>query len=126
VTTTTSTNWAAPSELTVGSLSQTMSYSSFLGLTNTTGPNGTSVSVGYDANARPTSVTSPFGAVTTTTYNDTASPPTVVTTVNGRWTQQTLDGFGRTILTTTGYGSGGGVNQAETVYAPCGCWPLAR
>jgi RHS repeat-associated protein len=129
VSTTTATNWAAPSSLTVGSLEQTMSYSSFLGLTSTTGPNGASVSIGYDAMARPTSVTSPFGAVTTTTYNDTASPPTVVTSVNGRWSQQNLDGFGRTILTLTGYGSGGGattVSQAETVYAPCGCSPTGK
>jgi hypothetical protein len=47
---------------------------------------------------------SPFGVVTTTTYNDTASPM-VVTTVNGPWTRQTLDGLGRTVLTETGYGS---------------------
>ncbi|MBV9399757.1 MAG: RHS repeat-associated core domain-containing protein, partial [Bryobacterales bacterium] len=125
VSTTSATNYAAPSQMTVGSLSQTMSYTSFLGLTNETGPNGASVSLGYDANARPTSATSPFGAVTTTTYNDTASPPTIVTSINGRWTRQTLDGLGRTILTETGYG-GTTVSQAETVYGPCGCSPVGK
>jgi RHS repeat-associated protein len=125
VSTTAATNYAAPSQMTVGSLSETLSYSSFLGLTNETGPNGASVSLGYDANARPTSATSPFGAVTTTTYNDTASPPTIVTSVNGRWTRQTLDGLGRTILTETGYATTT-VSQQETVYGPCGCSPLGK
>ncbi|HEY7338162.1 MAG TPA: DUF2341 domain-containing protein, partial [Bryobacteraceae bacterium] len=125
VSTTSTTNYAAPSQMTVGSLSETMSYSSFLGLTNETGPNGAGVSLGYDANARPTSATSPFGAMTTTTYNDTASPPTVVTSVNGRWTKQTLDGLGRTILTETG-DANGTKSQAETVYGPCGCSPVGK
>jgi hypothetical protein len=48
---------------------------------------------------------SPFGAVTTTTYNDTASPPTIVTSVNGRWTRQTLDGLGRIAIATDKAGS---------------------
>jgi RHS repeat-associated protein len=125
VSTTGTTNYAAPSLMTVGSLSETMNYNSFLGLTNDSGPNGASVTIGYDANARPNSVTSPFGGVTGTAYNDTASPPTVVTSVNGRWTRQTLDGLGRTILTETGYGNTT-VSQAETVYGPCGCSPLGK
>ncbi len=71
-----------------GSLTTNLSYSdSFLGLTNETGPNGTSVSLGYDAGARPNSSTSPFGASTYTIYNDTASPPNACTIVDGRWTQ---------------------------------------
>ena len=73
VTSTNATNYSAPSQITVGSLSSSMSYSSFLGLTNETDPNGASSTIGYDAMARPTSTTSPFGATTTTTYNDTAS-----------------------------------------------------
>ncbi|MBV8844418.1 MAG: hypothetical protein JO307_16545, partial [Bryobacterales bacterium] len=125
VTTNGSTNYAAPSQLTTGSLTQTMSYNSFLGTTSTTGPNNASVSIGYDANARPTSVTSPFGAVTTTTYNDTASPATILTSVNGRWTRQTLDGLGRTILTETGTGSTT-ISQAETVYGPVAADPMGK
>ena len=70
-------------------------------------------------------MTSPFGAGTTTTYNDAASPPTIVSTINGRWTRQTLDGVGRAVLTETGYGTTT-VSQAETVYGPCGCSPLGK
>ncbi len=125
VSTTSATNFAAPSQLTVGSLNNTLSYSSFLGLTNDTDQNGASISLGYDLYARPTSVTSPFGATTGTSYNDTASPPNVYTSINGRWTQKNLDGFGRTVLTLTGKGSTT-VSQAETVYAPCACSPLGK
>ena len=70
--TTSTTNYAAPSQITVGSLTQTNTYNSFLAPTNETGPNGTSVSLGYDLMARPSSATSHFGATTTTSYADTA------------------------------------------------------
>ena len=120
VSTTSTTNYAAPSTMTVGSLTQSMTYSSFLGLTNDTGPNGASVSLGYDANARPTSSTSPFGATTTTTYADTASPPYSTSTVNGRWTTTYLDGLGRPLSDQTG-NSSGTLSVAESVYGSCGC-----
>ncbi len=132
VSTTSATNYAAPSQITVGSsLTTSLSYSNdFLGLTNETGPNGTSVDIGYDTNARPTSSTSPFGATTGTSYNDTASPPNTCTMVNGRWTQTNLDGLGLPILTITGYGSSCGsgtfLSQAETTYGSCGCSPLGK
>lgn len=132
VSTTSTTNYAAPSQITVGSsLTTSLTYdNSFLGLTNETGPNGTSVDIGYDANARPASSTSPFGATTSTSYNDTASPPNTCTMVNGRWTQTNLDGLGRPILTITGYGSSCGsgtfLSQAETTYGSCGCSPLGK
>ncbi len=57
-----------------------MTYNSFLGLTNETGPNSSSVTLGYDVLARPNSTTSPFGATTTTSYSDTSSPPTATPT----------------------------------------------
>ena len=81
ITTTSATNYAAPVQVTVGgSLTTSIGYSdSFLAPTNETGPNGTSVSLGYDANARPNSSTSLFGASTYTFYNDTASPPNTCT-----------------------------------------------
>ena len=131
VSTASSTNYAAPASITVGSsLTTSMTYASFLGLTNQTGPSGTSVDVGYDTNARPTTVTSPFGAVTTTTYNDTASPPNTCSIVNNRWTQTNLDALGRPILTLTGTGSSCGsgtiLTQAETTYDSCGCSPLGK
>ena len=133
ISTVSSTNYAAPTQITVGSLTTNLSYAgnSFLGLTNETGPNGTSVSLGYDANARPTSSTSPFGATTTTAYNDTASLAYFTCTmVDGRWTQTNLDGLGRPILTLTGYGSTCGqgtiLTQAESTYGSCGCSPLGK
>ena len=132
ITTTSATNYAAPVQVTVGgSLTTNLSYSnSFLGLTNETGPNGTSVSLGYDASARPNSSTSPFGASTYTIYNDTASPPNTCTIIDGRWTQTNLDGLGRPILSLTGYGSSCGsgttLTQAETTYDSCGCSPLGK
>ena len=131
VSTTSSTNYGAPTTITVGgSLTTNMNYNSFLGLTNETGPNGTSVSLGYDVNARPTSSMSPFGATTTTTYNDTAPTPNTCAMVDGRWTQTNLDGLGRPILVLTGYGStcgqGTTVSQAESAYGPCGCSPLGK
>ena len=123
--TTNATNYAAPSQLTVGSLSTSMSYSSFLGLTNETGPNSVSTSIAYDAMARPNSATSPFGATTTNTYSDTTSPPTMTSTVDGRWTRTTLDGLGRTIKTESGDGTGT-LSVAETVYDSCGCSPTGK
>jgi len=125
VSTTSTTNYAAPDQMTVGSLSASMSYSSFLGLTNETGPNGDSVSLGYDSNARPSSSTSPFGATTSTTYSDTSSPPYTQTSVNGRWTKTTLDGLGRPIKIEGGNGSTT-VSAAESVYDSCGCSPLGK
>jgi RHS repeat-associated protein len=125
-TTTSTTNYAAPSQITVGSLSTSMSYNSFLGLTNETDPNGAQVSIGYDALARPGSTTSPFGATTTITYNDTSSPPTANTTINnGRWTRTSMDGLGRTAKVETGYGTTT-VSVAETEYDSCGCSPLGK
>ncbi|MBV8842233.1 MAG: hypothetical protein JO307_05420 [Bryobacterales bacterium] len=123
IATTTTTNFAAPEQLTVGSLTTTNTYSTFLGLTNETGPNSASISVAYDLQARPLTTTGVYGATTTNTYNDTASPPTFVATINGRWTRQTLDGLGRTVLIETG-DANGTKSRAETVYDSCGCSPF--
>ena len=120
-----STNYAAPTQVTTNTLTSNMSWSSFLGVTSATGPNGDTSSIGYDANARPTSVTSPYGATTTYTYNDTASPPNKIVTTDGHWVKTVMDGFGRTIQTVTGYGSTT-VSTVDTQYAPCGCSPLGK
>ncbi len=133
VSTTDMTNYAAPSQITVGSsLTTNYGYSSFLSVESESGPNGTSVSIGYDATARPASATSPFGAITYMGYNDVGtptSPASTCSTVNGRWTQSTLDGLGLPVLTLTGTGStcgSGAVSQAETTYGSCGCSPLGK
>jgi RHS repeat-associated protein len=125
VTTTSSTNYAAPSQITTNALSSSMTWSGFLGLSSATGPNGDTASITYDANARPHTVTSPYGAVTTYTYNDTASPPNRIATTNGHWVKAVMDGFGRTIQTVTGYGTTT-VSTVDAQYAPCGCSPLGK
>ena len=47
VSTSSTNNFAAPTQLTVGSLSSSLSYTSFLGLSNVTGPNGDSSGTYY-------------------------------------------------------------------------------
>jgi YD repeat-containing protein len=125
------TNYAAPSLLTTNSLSTSLTWSGFLGLTSSKGPNGDVASVIYDGAARPSSSTSPTGAVTT--YSYAISGLAVGTaanwaTTNGHWVQTQLDGFGRTIHSITGYGTGTGttVSEVDTVYAPCGCSPMGK
>ena len=123
-------SFAAPSQLTTGSLTSSMTWSSFLGLNSATGPNLDTGSIGYDANARPASTTSPYGAVTTFTYNDTASPPNKVAMTDLHGAQTIMDGFGRTNYTVNGYGTNTGISTAvstvHTTYTPCGCSPLGK
>ena len=124
-TVTTTNNFAVPGQITTNSLTSTMNWSNFLGLSSATGPNGDTGSISYDADARPHTTTSPYGAVTTFTYNDTASPPNRVATTNGHWVKTVMDGFGRTIQTVNGYGSTT-VSTVDSQYAPCGCSPLGK
>ena len=125
VATSSSTNYAAPSQMTTNTLSSTANWTSTLGLSSAAGPNGDTASFGYDSNGRPTSTTSPTGAVTNYTYNDSASPPYKTATTNTHWVQTAMDGFGRTVQTLTGYGSTG-VSEVATHYDPCGCSPLGK
>jgi len=129
VTTSNSNSYAAPTQLSVGSLTTSLGWSSFLGLTNDTGPNGDSSSTYFDSYARQTSTTSPYGATTNYAYNNapytSSNPATVTTTINGRWTKTTLDGLGRTVLTQTGDASTT-QSQVETVYNSCGCSPAGK
>ncbi len=129
VTTDSSTNYAAPSQLSVGSLDNSMDWSGFLGLTNATGPNGDFTNIVYDDSARPWVATSPYGATTTYTYstgpNGPNNPTTTTATINGRWTKTILDGLGRTITVQTG-NSSGTISQTDTVYGPCGCSPTGK
>jgi RHS repeat-associated protein len=129
VSTSGSTNFAAPSQFTVGGLTTSLGWNSFLGLTSETGPNGDSAATTYDAYARASGTTSPFGASTTVTYTNFTNPPTTgqtaTTTTNGRWTRKTMDGLGHPILVETGDGSGT-KSKAESVYAPCACSPMLK
>jgi hypothetical protein len=125
----TSNNLAVPSQLTVGSLTTTLGWSTFLSLTNETGPNGDSSGTVYDQYARPSNSVSPFGAQTVVTYSNppysSSAPPTITSTINGRWTMTALDGLGRTILTSAG-DSTSTKSQAESVYGPCACSPMGK
>jgi YD repeat-containing protein len=118
-----STNWAAPSAITTGSWTTTMNYTSFLGLSSETGPNGDTASMGYDSSARPQTTTSPFGAVTTYSYSN--SPPSKTATTNGHWVKSSMDGFGRTIKTETG-DAAGTKSTVDVGYDSCGCSPLGK
>ena len=125
VTTTSTTNFAAPSQMTTNTLTSSMTWSNFLGLSSVTDPNNDTGSISYDASSRPSGVTSPYGASTSYTYNDTASPPNKNATTNGHWAKTIMDGFGRTIQTVTGNGTTT-VSTADAQYAPCGCSPLGK
>jgi hypothetical protein len=95
VTTSNSNNYAAPTQLSVGSLTSSLNWTSFLGLSSATGPNGDTTSTYYDSFARPSSTTSAYGATTSYTYStapySASNPATTKATVNGRWTLTTLD-----------------------------------
>jgi RHS repeat-associated protein len=129
VTLSTAAFYAAPSQLSVGSLTSSMDWSSFLGPTSATGPNGDTSTIGYDSSARPLSSTSPYGATTAYTYssgpNNTGNPATSTATTNGRWTKTIMDGLGRPITVQTGNGSTV-VSQTDTVYGSCGCSPTGK
>jgi hypothetical protein len=134
VTASTSNNLAVPSELTVGSLTTDLNWSTFLGLTQATGPNGDSASTNYDQYGRPDGGVSPFGAQTQIVYSNppynSTTPPTITTKITNsssgpRWTMKTLDGLGRTILTSTGDSTSTN-SQAESVYGPCACSPMGK
>jgi RHS repeat-associated protein len=124
------TDYAAPGAITTNQLLSTMNWTSFLGLSSATGPNGDTGSITYDANARPTTTTSPYGAVTTYTYNDTWSPPNKIVMADSHGTETVMDGFGRTITTITGSGTSSSISTiasiVDTQYAPCGCSPLGK
>jgi len=115
---------SVPAQLTVGSLTEAMTYNSFLGLSNETGPNGMSSSIAYQNIARPSSTTSATGAVTNFTY----TTNTTTATINNRWTRSTTDGLGRTIKTEAGTGSptSNPVSVVETEYDSCGCSPTGK
>ena len=108
-----------------GSMSTTKTYTALLGMDLSTGVNGATVDVDYDAYGRPTRSKSPNGAWTDYTYGPTATPPWTKATTNGKWSKTTFDGFGRAIKSEAGYGSTT-VSITDTEYEPCACSPLAK
>jgi len=108
-----STNYAAPTQFTVGSLTDTISYNSFLAPASNTGPNGDATSILYVNAAKPYTTTSAYGLTTYYSYTTNTS----AAMANGRWSRTTMDGLGRTILVEKGTGSTvgvGTVSQVET------------
>src|SRR5450432_2686896 len=100
---TATTNYAAPSAITVGSLTSSFQYAADLLPTSVQGPNLDTASTIYDSYARPASSTSKTGAVTYFNYIN--SPAQVLAYTNGRVSRTTLDGFGRTIKAEAGTGT---------------------
>ena len=123
VATNSGTNFAAPSTLTTN-YSSSLTWSSFLGLSSATGPNGDTMSITYNGTGRPLYTWSPYGAETSYTYNDTASPPTKTATTNTHFVTTSMDGFGRTIQTDSGDTTSH--SRVQTQYAACGCSPLGK
>jgi hypothetical protein len=69
---TSATNYVAPTALTpnaTAAMGETLQYSSFLGVTQETGPNGATATVSYDTIARPAQTVGPHGAVRTYAYS---------------------------------------------------------
>ena len=117
------TNYTAPTAITVGTLTSTLNWTPFLAASSTTGPNGDSSGIGYDSAGRPASITPPIGA--TTTYSYSINPPQTTATVitDHRWTRTTMDGFGRTIKTEVADNNGTVNSVSDAQYAACGCSP---
>jgi YD repeat-containing protein len=120
------TNYAAPMSIGSESYSETVSYNSWLGVTQTTGANGETLAMTYDGYGHPHTATSAYGGVTTYTYSAAGvlpawqqeSGPNGITTT-------TLDGIGRVVLVARG-DSSGVKSYVKTVYAPCACSPLGK
>ncbi len=122
-------NGAVPAAIMGGGLTMSMSYNSFLGLTQETGSNGETAAIGYDSVGRPTQTTSATGAGTSIEYTN--SPPTTKATTNGRWTKTTFDGLGRAVKVESGDLSGAGSSEVtksvvETEYDSCACTPVGK
>jgi RHS repeat-associated protein len=121
------TNYAAPQTITTESTSATIAYNAWLGISQTTGPNGEQLQVSYDTAGRPLTGTSPFGAVTTYAYTAAGVIPIIQTkTGPDGFTRATLDGVGRTIRLERGTSATAIQSVVDTVYAPCACSPLGK
>jgi RHS repeat-associated protein len=154
VTSSTSNNYAVPSQITVGSLSDSMSWTSFLGLSSNTGSNSDTGYVSYDGYGRPSYSTAVSGAITAHVYSTgptySSSSPAwneicycgqvgFAMLPDARFTKNILDGLGRTLTTQTGtvvpgtftlpygpWGTNTVISQVDTVYDSCGCSPLGK
>lgn len=123
--------YAVPTAVTANGYGVNLNWNSLLQLNSQTDPNGDVSSAVWGGGDRPMSTTSPYGAVTNYTYSegDAVNNGVTTATTNGRWVKMYLDGFGRTMKTVSGYGSGGGAVQdsiVERTYEPCACSALGK
>jgi YD repeat-containing protein len=125
------TNYTAPTAITTGSLTTTLSWDNMLRPTGETGPNGDGVSIGYDSASRPATTYTPNGAYVTYTYS--TSPPQNTATMHtddpnttGRKTVTKLDGLGRAIEVDSIDASGVTQSIVQSQYAVCGCSPMGK
>jgi YD repeat-containing protein len=126
VTTTPVSNNSVPGTMTVnsnGNYQQSMTWNSFLGLTQNVGQNGSTASYSYDQYARPTQTTSPLGATTTYYYNDAERWASAIT--GDKWVKTYVDGFGRPAKVERGAGPVG-ISTVETEYDACACTPVGK
>jgi RHS repeat-associated protein len=135
-----STGYAAPSAISVSSDTTSLSYSAFLGITQTTGPNGEQMYMTYDGYGRPHTATSPFGTygtptVTYTYVNKGAYDPFTglypsaaeqIAVGPDGFTRKTLDGLGRPIKLERGTDVNHIQSVVDTVYGPCACSPMGK
>jgi YD repeat-containing protein len=119
-----STNYAAPVSISAQSYNETVGYTGWLGVAQTTGANGEQLAMTYDQYGRPSTGTSAYGAVTNYTYATSAPFWQTETGPNGV-TTTTLDGLGRAIHVARG-DSSSVHSYTDTVYAPCACSPLGK
>jgi YD repeat-containing protein len=138
-------NYAVPSAITTGGISNSMSWNAFLGLLSQTGANSDTTNLGYDGSGRPNTLTLPPSSNTTpgatiyynyTNYSSPAALAQKTEAVSGtHGTRTTYDGLGRTIKVETGTFSGFVPNVSfnspatsvvDTQYAPCGCSPMGK
>ena len=108
--------YAVPTQITTGSLTESVSFDSLLRLSGTTGPNGDTAGAAYDGMGRPTSGSSPYGGSMSSTYSAapySAIQPYVTLQRGFEWgqygiypntpfTRTTTDGLGRPIKVETG------------------------
>ncbi len=105
------------------SLTTTMNWNGFLGLTNVSTGSGANQWFGYDAFARPTSKTTADGAGIAYGYNPGASQSWM--SINGRGTTTIHDGLGRPVRVLTQMGATT-LSIVDTEYEPCACSPIGK
>jgi len=121
------TNYAAPQTITTQSYGESIGYTTWLGVTQTTGLNGEQLEVWYDGMGRPSSAYSPYGSESYYSYTSPgAIPMQQMKTGPDGFTRTTLDGLGRPIRVERGTDANNIQSIVDTVYAPCACSPLGK